>query len=85
MALADERAAARVKRDYRTADELKARIEAAGWKVVDIGVGSDLEQARPADVTDGVRTLYGAVDSIPSRLDEAATAPATVVVVVAEQ
>ena len=30
FALADERAAARTRRDYRTADELKARIEAAG-------------------------------------------------------
>jgi hypothetical protein len=81
VALADERAAARVRRDYRTADELKARIEAAGWKVIDFGAGYDLEPARPADVTDGEHTLYGAVDSVPSRLNEPATAPASVVVI----
>lgn len=81
VALADERATARVQRDYRTADELKARIEAAGWKVVDFGAGYDLEPARPADVSDGVRTLYGAVESVPSLLEEPATTAATVVVI----
>lgn len=81
IALADERAAARVLRDYRTADELKARIEAAGWRVMDFGAGYDLEPARPADLSDGEHTFYGAVDSVPSRLDEPATATATAIVI----
>ena len=84
VALADERAAARVQRDYRTADELKSRIEAAGWKVIDFGAGYDLEPARPADLSDGERTLYGAVESVPTRLDAPATSPATVIVVAAD-
>lgn len=84
IALADERAAARVQRDYRTADELKARIEAAGWKVIDFGAGYDLEPARPADeIADG-QTRYGAVESVPSRLEEAASMVATVIVLASD-
>jgi hypothetical protein len=81
VALADERASARSLRDYRTADELKARIEAAGWKVVDFGSAYELKPARPADVTEGERTLYGGVASVPSRLDQPTACPASVVVV----
>lgn len=81
IALADERANARSARDYRTADELKARIEAAGWKIVDFGSLYELERARPADVTEGTRTLFGGVDSVPSRLDQPAAGPASVVVI----
>lgn len=81
IALADERADARSARDYRTADELKARIEAAGWKIVDFGSHYELELVRPADVTEGTRTLYGGVDSVPSHLDQPAACPASVVVI----
>ncbi len=81
MALADERSVARAARDFRTADELRARIEAAGWRVVDDGPTYTLEPARPPDVSDGERTLYGAVDSVPSRLDEPSTSGASVIVV----
>ena len=64
------------------ADELTARIEAAGWRVVDFGSMYDLEPARPADITEGERRLYGAVESVPSRLGEPATSEASVVVIV---
>ena len=79
--LADERAAARRERDYATADRLKAEINGAGWKVIDRGTYYDLEPAHPPDVEAGGRTRYGRSDSVPSRLDEPAVAPATVVLV----
>ena len=81
VALADERAAARARRDYRTADELKARVEAAGWKVVDFGVAYELEPTRPPDVVEGERTLYGSVESVPSRLHEQPMTEASVIVI----
>lgn len=81
LALADERARARAQRDYRTADELKERIENAGWKVVDVGLAYELEPARPADVVTAEGTLYGSVASVPSRLEEPARGIASVVVV----
>ncbi len=81
MALADERSAARAARDYGTADELKDRIEAAGWRVVDDGSAYALVPARPPDVREGERTLYGAVESVPSRLDEAPTSGASIIVI----
>ena len=48
-ALAAERVAARAERDFARADELRARIEAAGWKVVDDGPRYTLSPARPPD------------------------------------
>ena len=81
MALAQERSAARAARDYPAADELKTRIETAGWRVVDAGTTFELRPARPADVVEDARTVYGAVDSVPSRLDEPASRMATLVVI----
>lgn len=80
-ALADERARARRARDWATADRLKAELAAAGWDVVDAGTLYSLQQ-RPAAVVevDG-EVRYGTSEAVPSRLGEAPTATATVVLV----
>ncbi len=77
--LADARAAARRNRDWASADELLARIRAAGWKVVDVGTLYDLVRAAPPDVQDGERLRFGSSTSVPSRLDEPPRGTASVV------
>jgi hypothetical protein len=77
--LADARAVARRNRDWSTADELKGRIEAAGWKVIDVGTLYDLERAAPPDVREGDTVRYGSSTSVPSRLAEAPRGFASVV------
>lgn len=77
--LADARATARRARDWATADDLRARIEAAGWKVIDVGTLYDLERAAPADIQDGDTIRYGASSSVPSRLGATPTGLASVV------
>ncbi len=85
VALAEARAAARAHRDWPVADALKAEIEAAGWKVEDFGRAWTLVPAVPPDVVvDGV-TRYGSAGSVPSVLEEAPSAVATVVVVAAAE
>jgi hypothetical protein len=79
--LADARAAARRARDWATADALKDRIEAAGWRVVDTGTMYDLGRAAPADLVEGDQVRYGSSASVPSRFDEPAAGVATVVMV----
>jgi hypothetical protein len=79
VALARSRSEARAARDFATADQLRAQIEAAGWRVVDRGVEFKLTPARPADIADGAGVRYGASASVPSRLAEPPTTPATVV------
>jgi Glycosyl transferase family 2 len=81
LALAQARAAARAARDWPLADRLRAEIEAAGWKVIDSGPEFRLEPAHPPDVAEGRRVRYGSSASVPSRLGEAPSAPATVVLV----
>ena len=79
--LAHQRRSAREAHDFALADELRAAIEAGGWTVVDRGVDFDLRPLRPPDtVTDGV-VRYGSSTSVPSRLDETATVPASVIIV----
>ena len=79
VALADERALARAERAFERADELKARIESAGWRLVDDGVSFTLEPARPSDsVHDGV-TVYGALGSVPIRPTDPAVAASVVI------
>ncbi|MEI7742347.1 MAG: glycosyltransferase [Chloroflexota bacterium] len=79
--LADARAVARRAHDWATADQLLARIAAAGWKVVDTGTLYDLERTAPVDrVVDGV-VRHGSSESVPSRLEEAPAGLADVVVV----
>ena len=80
LAAARARADARAARDFATADRLRAEIETAGWKVVDQGIDFRLEPAHPPDLADGGRVRYGASASVPSRLGEAPSADATIVV-----
>ena len=77
--LADARAAARRARDWDLADELRARIETAGWKVIDSGTMYDLERSVVADVVEANRVLYGSSTAVPSRLDDAPVGVASVV------
>jgi cysteinyl-tRNA synthetase len=81
---AEARSAARAARDWTTADGLRADIEAAGWKVVDVGTGYRLEPAHPPDVVDGAVVRYGRSDAVPSRLGEPPTGLATAIVVARE-
>jgi cellulose synthase/poly-beta-1,6-N-acetylglucosamine synthase-like glycosyltransferase len=81
VALAQERAAARSRRDWAVADDLRSRIEAAGWSVVDHGAEFDLRPAHPPDIVERGTTRYGSSASVPSRLQEPATVAATVVLV----
>ena len=77
--LAAERASARERRDWELADRLRAQIEDAGWTVVDRGTEFRLDRARPPDVVEDGRTLYGSSASVPSLLDEPVRDVATVV------
>lgn len=79
---AERRSEARAARDWATADELRAEIEAAGWKVTDSGTDYRLEPAHPADEQVGGEIRYGRSDAVPSRLDEPATGLATVVLAI---
>ena len=76
---AERRSAARARRDFATADALRAEIEAAGWRVTDSGTDFRLEPAHPADEEVAGEVLYGRSDAVPSRLDEPATSLATIV------
>jgi hypothetical protein len=79
MDLAHARREARAERDWARADLLKAAIEGAGWTIVDRGVDFELRRTIPPDVIrDGV-VRYGASVSVPSRLREAATLRASIV------
>ncbi len=79
--LAAARAAAREARDWPEADRLRAEIETAGWAVVDRGTRYTLRPAHAPDLeTDGV-VRYGRSGAVPSRLEEPASAPLTVVLV----
>ena len=81
VALAEQRAIARLARDWSAADELKERIEAAGWRIVDAGADFTLVPERAPDIFVGERTLYGHPETVPSALDTPATSAATVIVV----
>jgi hypothetical protein len=79
--LAHARREARAARDWQRADALRAEVESAGWIIVDRGIDFDLAPAHPPDVEAGGVVRYGASGSVPSRLDEPATAAATVVTI----
>ena len=81
LALAHERARAREARDWAEADRLRAAIEAAGWRIVDRGTDFALTPAAPPDQVEGEHVRYGASRNVPSRLEEAPTGLATVVLI----
>lgn len=79
VTLAEARAAARRARDWTAADDIRARIEAAGWTIIDAGTLYTLRASTPPDVAvDGV-VRYGSSRSVPSRLDDAPVGIASVV------
>ena len=78
---AHARSAARAARDWPEADRLRAEIEAAGWTVVDRGTDFALSPSAPPDVVDGGLARYGSSAAVPSLLEDAPTAPVTVVLV----
>ena len=84
LATARERADARSRRDWPTADRLRDEIAAAGFKVVDEGDTFRLERAHPPDVVDDGAVRYGSSASVPSRLDEPDLGLATIVLVADE-
>jgi hypothetical protein len=83
--LAHARRDARAERDWKRADALRAEIEAAGWTVVDRGVDFDLAPAHPPDLESGGIVRVGSSASVPSRLGEPATAPATAIAIASEE
>ena len=79
--LAHARRTARAAREWEQADALRAEIESAGWRVVDTGTDFALRPLRTADeIRDGI-LVHGSSAAVPTRLDEAATMAATVIVV----
>jgi len=79
--LAHRRKAAREAHDYSLADELRAAIEAGGWTVVDHGVDFDLRPLSAPDLVEDGVVRYGSSASVPSRLTETASVPASVIIV----
>ena len=79
--LADARAAARRSRDWATADDLRRRIEAAGWSIADAASLYTLRPAVAPDVEQDGVVRYGSSRSVPSRLDEPPFGLASVVLV----
>jgi GT2 family glycosyltransferase len=78
---AHARAAARAERRWEDADRLRNEIEAAGWRIVDRGNDFALSPASPPTIeTEGI-VRYGSSSEVPSRLDEPATAEATVILI----
>jgi hypothetical protein len=77
--LARARSEARARRDWETADRLRAGIDDAGWRVIDDGIDFHLEAAHPPDIVEDDRIRYGSSRSVPSRLDDPPVGSATVV------
>ncbi len=75
---------ARARRDWSTADTLKARIEALGWRVTDHGRRSSVSPAAPTTFEVDGELRYGSAASVPSLLDEPATASLTVAILASE-
>jgi hypothetical protein len=82
--LVRERMEARARRDWPTADVLKARIEALGWRVTDHGRRSSVGPAAPTTVEVAGELRYGSATAVPSLLDEPATAALSVAIVASE-
>ena len=76
---------ARAVRDFDRADDLKRRIEAAGWRVVDHGKRSSVHPAAPGSVDVAGERRYGSTTDVPSAWDGPAASPFTIVVVASEE
>lgn len=81
LSAAHERARARADGDWTEADRLRGAIEAAGWKIEDRGTDFALSPAAAPDVAEAGRVRYGASRNVPSRLEEAPSGLATVVLI----
>jgi hypothetical protein len=79
--LARERASARASGDFDRADLLKARIETAGWRVTDRGTAFRLAPAAPPTIEDVGVVRHGSAGTVPSVLDDPASARFTVLLV----
>jgi hypothetical protein len=75
---------ARARRDWASADALKAQIEAAGWRVVDHGSRTSVSPAAPGTVVVEGEPRYGSSTAVPSLLAEPDAAAWTVVVIASE-
>jgi GT2 family glycosyltransferase len=82
---AHARAAARVARDWATADRFRREIEAAGWRVIDSGTDFRLEPAHPPEEVDGDVIRHGRSDAVPSRLEEPSRGMVSVIVIATDQ
>ena len=83
--LARLRAEARTRHEWGLADALRARIEAAGWRVTDHGARSSLSPATPATIEMNGEARYGSAAAVPSLLHLPATAAWSVVTVASEE
>jgi hypothetical protein len=89
--LVRERTEARTNHQYARADELKARIEAAGWRVVDRGRKSSVRPAAPASAEVDGEVRYGSAAGVPAAADvprartDPETAPLSIVLVASEE
>lgn len=84
-AWAQARSEARIAQNWPEADRLRAAIEGAGWRVVDRGSHFSLEPAHAPDLVEGDRVRYGSSRAVPSRLDDPASAPVTMIVIAVDQ
>jgi GT2 family glycosyltransferase len=85
--LADERSAARARRDWATADTLREELRALGWEPVDADAGSTLRPVLPSagtgpDAGAGAVTGYTRPEHLASLLAEPATLDASLVTIV---
>jgi hypothetical protein len=83
--LARERASARASHDFARADLLKASIEAAGWRVTDRGTAYRLDPAAPPTIEAVGVVRHGSAETVPSLIDEPASARFTVLLVADER
>jgi hypothetical protein len=82
--LVRQRAEARARRDWPAADALKARIEEAGWSIVDHGPKSTVRRTSPVSVEMDGEMRYGSAADVPTRLGDPPDTAWTVALVAAE-
>lgn len=75
---------ARARRDWSTADSLKAQIEALGWRVTDHGQRTIASPAAPSTLEVAGEIRYGSASAVPAVLDEPPKGAWTVAIVASE-